>query len=45
MVRGLKGNLYEEWLRILGILIPEDTEGRPYSSLQLLCAGKRRGRH
>jgi len=35
LVRGVKNKSYEEWLRELGLFSMEESEGRPYCSLQL----------
>lgn len=45
MVKALEGNLYEYWLRALGLFSQEGSEERPPWGLQLLLGGKRRGRH
>lgn len=44
MMKGLEGKLYKEQLRSLGLLIVEETEGRPQTSLQFLHEGMWWGR-
>ena len=39
MVKGLEGKPCEEWLRSLGLLSLEETEGRPHCSYSFLGRG------
>lgn len=44
MVKGLGRRSYEEWLRPLGLVSLEETEGR-HCGFQHLHEGEQRGRH
>lgn len=45
MLKGLVRDPYEEWMRALGLLSLEETDGRPHPSNSFLMRVKRRESH